>query len=433
MSKIKFASYHDFTKYKGIMARMPESAEVIRKAKQDGKWHGWMADLRSKILSNFDLSAYDPMDFDWDTITKWPSTTKMPKGFDHQKVLEEMKDPGLGIRYLHSMGLTGKGLNMAIIDARLSDHQEYHNRIVHYEEFGDFSVEPEGSMHGSAVASIAVGKTVGVAPEADVYYFAEQNILPKKDKNEDTKLTFENVVNAVHRILEINKKLPKDKKIQVISMSWNTQDNWPYRAEMRQAVEECKKAGIFFNTTSCYKDYGLNSHGLSRDISKDPNNPQSYEETSWGKVNYTPDALSFPMDHRTTAAPQGYTDYVHYALGGWSWKQPYESALFLLARQINPEITPEHFWKMGLKTATKKGHLNIINPVKLTNVLSKEMLKKLQSKKSLTSTDKAHIKDLQKWIMRTDTALKKTRTQGLLIRNAIAKEKQRRTLKERKK
>ena len=127
MSKIKFASYHDFTKYKGIMARMPESAEVIRKAKQDGKWHGWMADLRSKILSNFDLSAYDPMDFDWDTITKWPSTTKMPKGFDHQKVLEEMKDPGLGIRYLHSMGLTGKGLNMAIIDARLSDHQEYHS------------------------------------------------------------------------------------------------------------------------------------------------------------------------------------------------------------------------------------------------------------------------------------------------------------------
>ena len=30
-------------------------------------------------------------------------------------------------------------------------------------------------MHGPAVASIAVGKTVGVAPEADLYYISSVN------------------------------------------------------------------------------------------------------------------------------------------------------------------------------------------------------------------------------------------------------------------
>ena len=118
------------------------------------------------------------------------------------------------------------------------------------------------------------------------------------------------------------------------------------------------------------------------------------------------------MDHRTTAAPNGYHDYVHYANGGWSWKQPYESAMFLLARQINPEITPEEFWKAGLKTASKKGRLKVINPIKLVNTLSKEMLKKLQSKKFLTADEKLHIKDLQKWIKGTETTLRKTLKRG---------------------
>ena len=415
MSEIKFASYTDFTKNKKMMTRMPKPPEVIRQANQDGQWHDWMADLRSKDLSNFDLSAYDPMDFDWDTSTTWPSAAQMPPGFDHQRVLEEMKDPGLGLRYLHFLGLTGKGLSMAIIDARLPDHQEYHDRIVHYEEFGDFSREKAGSMHGAAVTSIAVGKTVGVAPEADVYYFAEQNKLPKENPDADEKLTFENVVQSVRRILEINKTLPKGQRIQIISMSWNTTADWPYRAEMRQVVEECKKAGIFFNTTSCYKDYGLISHGLSRDINKDPNEPQSYGETTWGKENYIHDTLSFPMDHRTTAAPQGYDQYVHYSQGGWSWKQPFESALFLLARQINPSITPEHFWEIGLKTATKQNRINIVNPIQLVNTLSKEMLSILTQKKKLTAQEKRHIIDLKKWIKGTDVALK----QRNVSKNAI--------------
>ena len=395
---------------------MPDHPEVIKKTRQDGKWHGWMADLRSKDLSHFDLSAYDPMDFDWDTLTKWPSNDQLPPRFDPENVLDNMKDPGLGLSYLHFLGLTGKGLNMAIIDARLPDHQEYHNNIVHYEEFGDFSREPEGSMHGAAVTSIAVGKTVGVAPDANVYYFARQNILPPKNPHEEMQLTFENAVKSVRRILEINKTLPKNKKIQVISMSWNTTDDWPYREEMRQVVEECKKAGIFFNTTSCRHDYGLKSHGLSRLITGDPNDSKSYGETHWRKEYYTSDTLCFPMDHRTTAAPQGYDQYVHYSQGGWSWKQPFESALFLLARQINPSITPEHFWEIGLKTASRQNKVNIINPIKLVNTLSKEMLSILTQKKKLTSQEKMHITNLEKWIKGTDIVLKQ---KNISIKNAI--------------
>ncbi len=56
----------------------------------------------------------------------------------------------------------------------LVDHQEYRDRIRLYEEINIDKGTP-AQMHGAAVASIAVGKTVGVAPEADLYYIAKFN------------------------------------------------------------------------------------------------------------------------------------------------------------------------------------------------------------------------------------------------------------------
>src|SRR5574344_261496 len=87
-----------------------------------------------------------------------------------QEYTEKMKDPGLGIRQLHTQGVTGKGVHMAIIDQPLAPHKEYNENLRSYKETG-FAQEPEtGAMHGSAVTSIAVGQDVGVAPDATVDY-----------------------------------------------------------------------------------------------------------------------------------------------------------------------------------------------------------------------------------------------------------------------
>lgn len=85
--------------------------------------------------------------------------------------MEHTKNPGLNIRKLHAEGITGNGINMAIIDQSLQvDHVEFADRMKMYEH-----VHCQGkvaSMHGPAVASIAVGKNVGVAPEANLYFIA---------------------------------------------------------------------------------------------------------------------------------------------------------------------------------------------------------------------------------------------------------------------
>ncbi len=71
----------------------------------------------------------------------------------------------MAIRALHAEGITGKGVGIAIIDQPLLvGHEEYASEIIRYDATGLVGVPPQ--MHGSPVASVAVGKQIGVAPEA---------------------------------------------------------------------------------------------------------------------------------------------------------------------------------------------------------------------------------------------------------------------------
>jgi hypothetical protein len=69
-------------------------------------------------LANLDLRGHrkllETMTFDSQTV--WPESSKMPEKFDPAVVLEEAKNPGLGLRSLHSKGIDGRGVGIAIID-----------------------------------------------------------------------------------------------------------------------------------------------------------------------------------------------------------------------------------------------------------------------------------------------------------------------------
>jgi hypothetical protein len=316
--------------------------------------NSFQIDLRSSYLVKLDLTKNltELLHSDFDSLTKWPPADKLPSGFDIQKITEWGKDPGLGIRFLHEKGITGTGVGIAIIDQpMLVDHQEYVHQLELYEEIYIES-GTESQMHGPAVASIAVGKTVGVAPGADLYFIANWSGTWKGGTFE---YDFSYLAQAVRRILEINKMLPDDRKIRVISMSigW-TSDQKGY-ADITAAVNEAKAAGIFVVSTSISEIYGLNFHGLGRPPLSDPNDFQSYDPGSWWQSEFykkglVSNTLLVPMDTRATASPTGIEDYAFYSSGGWSWCVPYLAGMYALAWQVKPGITPEEFWATALQT-----------------------------------------------------------------------------------
>ena len=306
----------------------------------------WQVDLRSSDLTKLDLSkSRDNLLYaDFDSKTHWPAAEKMADDFDWQKIMEIAKDPGLGVRNLHDQGITGKGVGIAIIDQiLLTDHIEFKDRIRLYEEAEDI-IGGSSSMHGPAVASIAVGKTVGVAPQADLYFIAtaEWGNLPY-------------TARLIRRAVEINKTLPANRKIRVLSMSIGWMPDKKGYDEIVAAINEATTDGIFVISVSLEQTYGWNFIGLGRDSLADPNNFQSYEpawpwQEYFYKNGFPPNTLFVPMDSRTTASPTGTSDYVFYREGGMSWAVPYLAGMYALAVQVKPDITPEEFWATALKS-----------------------------------------------------------------------------------
>lgn len=307
----------------------------------------FQVDLRSSDLTELDLSkSGDNLLYaSFDSRTQWPTSDKMPPDFDWQPIMEIGKDPGLGMMALHAEGITGKGVGIAIIDQTLLvDHSEYLDQLRVYEEPDPIDRGMYARMHGPAVASIAVGESVGVAPEADLYFIAtsEWNDLS-------------HLANNVRRVIEINKTLPADRQIRVLSISYGWMPGQKGYADITAAVSEAKTAGIFVISSSLSETHGLNFQGLGRDPLANPNEPQSFLPGLWWQQRFfdqglPPDTLLVPMDSRTTASPTGTEDYAFYRQGGWSWSIPYLAGMYALAVQVKPDITPEQFWETALQT-----------------------------------------------------------------------------------
>ena len=315
----------------------------------------WQMDLRAYDLSQLDLrySFDDLMYADFDSQTKWPLPDRMPNAFDWQRILEMGKNPGLGIRQLHALGITGYGVGIAIIDQTLLvDHQEYASQLRLYEETDDIRGGLlETQMHGPAVASIAVGRTVGVAPDADLYYIASALCGTGTYESVD----FACLAQSVRRILDMNTQLPKDRRIRVISMSigWGAESRG--YSEITAAVREAKAAGMLVICSSVEEVHGFEFHGLGRLPLADPDTFQSYEPGLWWARQFyadqgSPNRLLVPMDSRTVASPGGVDEYAFYREGGWSWSIPYIAGVFALVAQVKPTVTPDEFWALALNT-----------------------------------------------------------------------------------
>jgi len=314
-------------------------------------------DLRRWNLSQLDLRDRldELMAAMHDSRTIWPAAGTLPRQFDPKAILESGRNSGLGVRKLHERGITGRGIGIAIIDQPLLvEHEEYADRLRLYEEI-NIAPGSLAQMHGPAVASIAVGRTVGVAPQADLYFIA---CMPGQYSGGKFTYDFHPMAQGVRRILEINSGLPEGRKIRVISLSIGWSANQAGFAEMNAACEQAKTQGMLIVCSCIENVHGVRFHGLGRNPLRDPEAFESYEPGLWWAGDFpdprwTTGRLMVPMDSRTTASPSGKDEYVFYRQGGWSWAIPYIAGVYALAAQVDAAITPQRFWDAAMKTGRK--------------------------------------------------------------------------------
>ena len=386
--------------------------------------NGCCYDVRGCDITQLDLTEEQLLNL---TIDKTTVMTPEQKAI-LEPYMEAGKNPGLGIRQLHEQGLTGKGVNMAIIDQPLGMHQEYADNIIG--QVHDINSEEmgwtEASMHGAAVTSIAVGENTGVAPDAGVVYYSAVNmskdpkdikaykerLLQEIETNRDNPRYVEYLenqlsnidrfgacssnkpyVDAINKILDDNESLPENERVSVISISWGFDELAPGHEELQQAIQRAKDQGVFIVSTALERHYGMLTCGANRNPKGDLEDPNNYEAGAFWKsgsegeesvMGNKDELLLVPMDHRTVA---DFTDNSSYRYegndGGMSWSTPWLAGVYVLAKQADPSITPEKFWQYALETSKECRNNDSGNYVgRIMN--PQDLIQKIQEQKLIT-------------------------------------------------
>lgn len=275
-----------------------------------------------------------------------------------QAILEQGKNPGMGVRELHQEGITGKGITVAIIDQNMNlDHPEFQGEIIKYIWLGtDEPIQPY-SMHGPAVTSLLIGNTIGAAPDARVYYAAVPSWL----------LDAQYYADALDWIIAENEKLPEGEKIRVVSVSAAPSGIWsPFTKNMDAwdaAYMRATEAGLL--VLDCTFERGITLM-CTYDLN-DPDNMASCIP-NWDPATHSPrERINIPTS-RTTATEDGYNEEVQFfyqfsGYGGLSWSTPYLAGVLAMGWQINPELTNDHILDILFHSAyiTENGE-RIIDP-----------------------------------------------------------------------
>jgi len=340
-------------------------------------------DVYNKDLTDLDLSKEIETlkALNYDTKTLWPKD--LPANFDPEKYMTLGKDPGLNIRKLHESGITGKGVSVAVLDGRLlKDHIEYKDQLKYYKVLSNTT----NTFHGTAVSSVAVGKNVGIAPDANLYYF--ETAFLGTSKNDIS----ENLASNIKDIIKFNKTLSADEKIRVLSISIAGSSNEEGYENYINTLKEAKEEGIFVITSQFDISENHIVLGLGREPLSNPNDYKNYKPSHFlqRKLTQSIDAIIqhqeevsnrniwIPIDYRCIASGNGKTDYIFTSEGGISWGIPYLAGVYALACQTNPEITQDEFIDYVIATGDDLTYTHedndysigkIINPVQLITEL----------------------------------------------------------------
>lgn len=284
----------------------------------------------------------------FDTETIWPDN--LPSSFSPPSILENAKNPGLGIRTLHQFGIDGSGVSIAIIGPALyTEHLEFSQNLVHYEEYHMLQPDSVATEKATALASLAVGETVGVAPNAKLYYFAVDAVdsFGKHDGAIYAKV--------LHRILELNDTLPQNEKIRAIALPDNTTGKGQKKLE--KAMQDAYNKSIYVASMNRTRLHTFHFAGTGHSANADPDDSSvytvatAYQPRAANKDDHLINAIFLPLDTRTVAAPSGQSDYIYNSIGTPDNGVAYLIGLYALTVQVNPDITPSIFSSTIYNTA----------------------------------------------------------------------------------
>jgi len=299
--------------------------------------------------------------------TRAKDTTLHPEMVDGvtEEHLQHISRP-VGLEKLHSKGITGKGVTVAVVDSGIAPHPDFQDRIVAFRDFTGSRTVRRNPLdltgHGTHVAGLIAGsgqEIRGVAPEAQLVGL---RIASEED-----------AIDAIDWAIKNKEKYSID--VLNLSLGVDAPQN-PAEDKFRKAAERAVEAGIIVVTASgneCHSNScnsTISSPGISPEVitvgalddrgTVTANDDRVYAASSRGEKNGgKPDLIAEGVNVLAPLAEgskfaEGLSKSARYlALAGSSQAAPVVSGTVALMLQVNPNLSPKEAKSALKRTADK--------------------------------------------------------------------------------
>ncbi len=336
----------------------------------------WRWGFCYKDMSKFDLSQLDTKHLSmltFNSSTIWPESKHMPKGFNPSKILQNGKNPMLGIKDLHSQGITGKGVAVACIDNGFQgkNHIEFKNAKINVKDFAN----DEAHFHSECALANLLGKNIGVAPDVECYFYSidQENL---SDIADQIVAAFDDIINKINsgiKIKAVSRSGPifyeniNDKQILEIYGSVEAYQKIKNRINKLEKLGcAVVDSGIFGKTFNCC-DLKIFKKGSEAD---------NIDFSSWqlSHLDLAKTLVSFVCAGKVVPEFCSNDGYKFEQVSCYSWTIPQAIGMYALCLQVEPNLTWQAFTQLAQQTAkTNKNGVKLANP--------KEMIKQVDLQK----------------------------------------------------
>ena len=242
---------------------------------------------------------------------------------------------------LHTDGLTGKGVKVAVIDRPINkNHIEFKDRIEYIEVIPDNPDNEWQDFHGMTCAGFLAGSMCGTAPESELVYFAVPN------RTVDYEIYSGYQLEALKKVIEYNRN--NSDPIRVISLSAPFSES--HLVRKNELANELLSMGCVLIDAM---PFGLSFEGIDGFVKDDQ---IVYKLNKWqienyernknrpGFVTYFNSLCFVPSSRRTSPGDDGDNDYIHWSKAvSKSWSIPHIAGAYACCLQVNPNMNYDDF------------------------------------------------------------------------------------------
>lgn len=357
-------------------------------------------DVSEIDMSNLSYEKFLQLSFDSNTIFSKEQNDK----FHPDKVLKESENYYNCMQDLHKAGITGKDVNVLIVDTPF-DHTSEQFKDIKYSD--SFEINKNAShMHGMSVISIFKN----IAPEANISFDASQvdsnnfekfyqyryNLLKNicKGENAPEIISMSSSFSSINMLNEkqISNKLVKDLKSEGCEFvdsirfdetfdqcncydgKYNKPDSYSITDEEYETIKIKIKKDL--DNVDKFKDYFSEKEFNEKfEILKNSLKSKEEYENSLRKVNSKKNKgeINIVSGGITYSQNDCNGGKVYGAYASRSWAIPQVSAIYTLARQLDKYITYDEFCEVCKNTAIESpSKLKIINPEEIVRQINEQ-------------------------------------------------------------